>query len=194
MNAILPSVANGSFDFVASNLHLFGFDDAQQAIVQSVRELVDNSVDACRQVPAGHISVTIDASLPEWMSIEVSDNGIGMDDIAQHFQLFVTQTNAEQLGRIGKYGIGLSATLIHAFTNSATPAQVVSKIAGSNELLSAEVSISLVHGTQMPRITSQRSIALSDLACCGTTIKLRLTNPGETIMTDGKLPFAHAMR
>ncbi|RYY85635.1 hypothetical protein EON63_07130 [archaeon] len=66
-----------SFEFIAKNLHLFGFDSPSRGFAQTVRELVENSVDACcRKVH----STSTGASTP----IDAGDGVRGGIEIAVH--------------------------------------------------------------------------------------------------------------
>jgi DNA topoisomerase VI subunit B len=198
--AYQPSV--GSFDFLVNNLHLFGFDDPQLSLLQSVRELVDNSVDACRlrnnqnngASPPMHVSVLIDDTKQEYIVLEVSDNGLGMVDIAQTFQIFYSNSSLSTpqiptdtpRSRIGKYGVGLSATLINSYLCTGAPAQVISKIAQTTELITVEVSVLIEGNKKEPKVTMQRSIICEDSQRSGATIRLKLANMMETEFQQGQ--------
>jgi DNA topoisomerase VI subunit B len=167
--------------FLASALPLLGFRSPCRALVQSVRELVDNAVDACRRLVSQqsmnawekemHVAIKIQSATSD-LIIEVSDNGIGMQDISSHFQIFFSQTEQEQLsGRIGKYGVGLSATLFYAYLHSQIPAKVITKSQGSKEMVSAEIELEQSMG---PQLRSQRTLSYDCPEVSGTSVRIHL--------------------
>ena len=63
-------------EFFAKNRHLLGFDNPRKALLTTVKEAVDNSLDACEEagiVP--EIWVHIEQTQPNRFRVAVQDNG-----------------------------------------------------------------------------------------------------------------------
>lgn len=92
--------------FIGNNPELFGFYRGN-ILVQAVKELVDNSYDACRanESVASMIKIKL-CERGEYVILEVVDNGIGIVSPQQCFSCFTSSVDCRQ--RIGKYGLGLS--------------------------------------------------------------------------------------
>src|SRR3984957_12049525 len=66
-------------EFFAKNRHLLGFDNPRKALLTTIKEAVDNSLDACEEagiVP--EIWVHIEAAGPNRFKVGVQDNGPGI--------------------------------------------------------------------------------------------------------------------
>ncbi|MGB5514800.1 MAG: ATP-binding protein, partial [Thermoanaerobaculia bacterium] len=66
-------------EFFTKNRHLLGFDSPTKALLTTIKEAVDNSLDACEE--AGilpDLEVTIQALAENRYRIEVADNGPGI--------------------------------------------------------------------------------------------------------------------
>jgi DNA topoisomerase-6 subunit B len=66
-------------EFFAKNRHLLGFDNPRKALLTTVKEAVDNSLDACEE--AGilpEIWVRIEANGKDKYKVAVQDNGPGI--------------------------------------------------------------------------------------------------------------------
>lgn len=101
-------------DFISANYELAGFYPGN-SFAQTVKELIDNSIDAAKQNFSvlniqSWIAVNLEADpLRYLIDITVSDNGCGMTDPVKCFGHFQSNSNSEDLCRIGKYGLGLTA-------------------------------------------------------------------------------------
>jgi len=124
-------------EYFAKNLQQVGFSSQTKAVLTTLKEAVDNSLDACEE----------NGILPElWVEIEkvgagtlknsdqirirVSDNGpgIGVDDIPKVFGEYLASSKFGR-GRCsrGQQGIGISAATTWAQLTSATGAKVTTK-------------------------------------------------------------------
>src|SRR5262249_21178212 len=66
-------------EFFAKNRHLLGFDNPRKALLTTVKEAVDNSLDACEEagiVP--EIWVTMEPTTGNRYKVSVQDNGPGI--------------------------------------------------------------------------------------------------------------------
>jgi len=67
-------------EFFLKNRHLLGFDNPRRALLTTVKEAVDNALDACEE--AGilpEIAVDIIQTAENRFRVEVTDNGVGVD-------------------------------------------------------------------------------------------------------------------
>ena len=121
-------------EFFAKNRHLLGFDSPRKALLTSVKEAVDNSLDACEEA----------GILPEiWVRIEpvgdsgsryrmgVQDNGPGIvrKQIPLIFGklLYGSKFHRLRMSR-GQQGIGISAAGMYGVLTTGKPVRIVSKI------------------------------------------------------------------
>ncbi|MCA9237142.1 MAG: hypothetical protein KDA44_16825, partial [Planctomycetales bacterium] len=66
-------------EFFAKNRHLLGFDNPRKALLTTIKEAVDNSLDACEE--AGilpEIWVHIESTGPDRYKVGIQDNGPGI--------------------------------------------------------------------------------------------------------------------
>jgi DNA topoisomerase-6 subunit B len=137
--ATAQSLAAGQRDisvseFFAKNRHLLGFDSPRKALLTSVKEAVDNSLDACEEA----------GILPEiWVRIEqvgdggsrfrmsVQDNGPGIvsKQIPLIFGklLYGSKFHRLRMSR-GQQGIGISAAGMYGVLTTGKPVKIISKI------------------------------------------------------------------
>jgi DNA topoisomerase VI subunit B len=121
-------------EFFAKNRHLLGFDSPRKALLTSVKEAVDNSLDACEEA----------GILPEiWVRIEqvgesgsrfrmsVQDNGPGIvsKQIPLIFGklLYGSKFHRLRMSR-GQQGIGISAAGMYGVLTTGKPVKIISKI------------------------------------------------------------------
>ena len=120
-------------EFFEKNRHLLGFDNKKKALLTTVKEAVDNSLDACEEariLPEIDVEVidmnpkvkveegqtTLNGNAPKHTSdrfrVIIEDNGIGMDRETQEkaFSLFFSSKGAK--------GTGLGLFIANKITNS----------------------------------------------------------------------------
>ena len=118
-------------EFFAKNRHLLGFDNPRKALLTTVKEAVDNSLDACEE--AGilpEIWVKIDATGNNRFRVAVQDNGPGIvkKQIPLIFGklLYGSKFHRLRMSR-GQQGIGISAAGMYGMLTTGKPVQIVSK-------------------------------------------------------------------
>ncbi|MHC1624817.1 MAG: DNA topoisomerase VI subunit B [Methermicoccaceae archaeon] len=121
-------------EFFEKNRQLLGFDSSSRAMINSVKEGVDNSLDACED--AGilpDISVRI-RRLPEGSyRVEIEDNGPGIvrRQIPNIFGKFLYGSRFHSLRQSrGQQGIGISAVVLYSQLTTGHPTTIVSKTSG----------------------------------------------------------------
>ena len=119
-------------EFFAKNRHLLGFDNPRKALLTTVKEAVDNSLDACEE--AGilpEIWVHIQASGNNRFKIGVQDNGPGIlkKQIPLIFGklLYGSKFHRLRMSR-GQQGIGISAAGMYGVLTTGKPVKIISKI------------------------------------------------------------------
>lgn len=118
-------------EFFAKNKHLLGFDNPRKAMLTTVKEAVDNSLDACEEagiLPV--IWVQMDVTQPGRFRISVQDNGPGIvkKQIPLIFGklLYGSKFHRLRMSR-GQQGIGISAAGMNGILTSGQPVRIVSK-------------------------------------------------------------------
>lgn len=119
-------------EFFAKNRHLLGFDNPRKALLTTVKEAVDNSLDACEE--AGilpEIWVQIDALGQSRYRVAIQDNGPGIvkKQIPNIYGklLYGSKFHRLRMSR-GQQGIGISAAGMYGLLTTGKPLKIVSKI------------------------------------------------------------------
>lgn len=121
-------------EFFEKNRHLLGFDNPIRALLTTVKEAVDNSLDACEEAEIlPEIFVQVKEIGTNRFKIIVEDNGPGIvkKQIGPVFGKLLYgskfQTFGGKQGR-GQQGIGISAAVLYSQLTTGKPAKVLSKI------------------------------------------------------------------
>ncbi len=118
-------------EFFAKNRHLLGFDNPRKALLTTVKEAVDNSLDACEE--AGilpEIWVQIESLGGNRYRVSVQDNGPGIlkKQIPLVFGklLYGSKFHRLRMSR-GQQGIGISAAGMYGMLTTGRPVKIISK-------------------------------------------------------------------
>jgi DNA topoisomerase-6 subunit B len=120
-------------EFFAKNRHLLGFDSPRKALLTSVKEAVDNSLDACEE--AGilpeiwvHIEVVGDTGNRYRMGVQDNGPGIVRKQIPLIFGklLYGSKFHRLRMSR-GQQGIGISAAGMYGVLTTGKPVKIISK-------------------------------------------------------------------
>ena len=118
-------------EFFAKNRHLLGFDNPRKALLTTVKEAVDNSLDACEEggiVP--EVWVAIEQVGTDRFKVSVQDNGPGIvkKQIPLIFGklLYGSKFHRLRMSR-GQQGIGISAAGMYGKLTTGKPVKIVSK-------------------------------------------------------------------
>ena len=119
-------------EFFERNRQILGFDNPQRALLTTVKEAVDNSLDALeesRTLP--DVLVEISKEGEDRLKVAVTDNGPGIlrKEIPNVFArlLYGSRFHSNRQAR-GQQGIGISAAVLYANLTTARPAHIVSKV------------------------------------------------------------------
>jgi len=140
-------------EYFSKNLQQVGFSSQIKAVLTTLKEAVDNSLDACEEngiLP--EISILVEkagsGSLKnsDQIRIRVVDNGPGIepDDVPKVFGEYLASSKFGK-GRCsrGQQGIGISAATTWAQLTSATGAKVISKTKSMRKALSCTVEVDI---------------------------------------------------
>lgn len=132
-------------EFFAKNRHLLGFDNPRKALLTTIKEAVDNSLDACEE--AGilpEIWVHIEATGPNRYKVGVQDNGPGIvkKQIPLIFGklLYGSKFHRLRMSR-GQQGIGISAAGMYGVLTTGKPVKIVSKVSKRKPIHYFEIQI-----------------------------------------------------
>lgn len=119
-------------EFFTKNRHLLGFDNPQKALLTTVKEAVDNSLDACEDAALlPSIRVAIEELSPDRYKITVEDNGPGIvkSQIPKIFARLLYGSKFHTLKQSrGQQGIGISAAGMYGQLTTGKPVRITSRI------------------------------------------------------------------
>ena len=124
-------------DFFYRNRSIAGFDNTMRALYTAVRELVENSLDACED---GGFLPTIDVKLKEvasdWYNLRVEDNGIGVprDHILPAFGQILYGSKYEHKQARGRFGLGGKMAFLFGQITTSEPLRVTSAPVGGDHV------------------------------------------------------------
>ena len=118
-------------EFFSKNRHLLGFDSPLKALLTTVKEAVDNSLDACEE--AGilpEISIEISQTGDKVFMVAIEDNGPGIVDtqIGKIFGKLLYGSKFHKLSQSrGQQGIGISAAGMYGQLTTGKPIHIFSR-------------------------------------------------------------------
>ncbi|HJN57285.1 MAG: DNA topoisomerase VI subunit B [Candidatus Woesearchaeota archaeon] len=118
--------------FFEKNRHLLGFDNPRKSLLTTIKEAVDNSLDACEE---GNVLPEINVEVIDMQNnrfrVIVEDNGPGIvkKQIPNIFAKLLYGSKFFKLSQSrGQQGIGISASVLYAQLTTGNPARITSKI------------------------------------------------------------------
>ncbi|MGZ3770469.1 MAG: DNA topoisomerase VI subunit B [Bdellovibrio sp.] len=144
-------------EYFAKNLQQVGFSSPLKAVLTTLKEAVDNSLDACESagiLPDVLIEVTKigtgSTKNTDLIRIVVEDNGPGIDgdDLAKVYGEYLASSKfgRGQCSR-GQQGIGISAATTWAQMTNARGVNVISKTKKMRKAISAQVDVDIKSNT-----------------------------------------------
>ncbi len=140
-------------EYFSKNLQQVGFSSPTKAVLTTLKEAVDNALDACEEngiLPEVWVEIEKKGAgsikNSEQIRIRVRDNGPGIDadDVPKVFGEYLASSKFGR-GRCsrGQQGIGISAATTWAQLTSASGAKVISKTKSMRKALSATVEVDI---------------------------------------------------
>lgn len=118
-------------EFFEKNKHLLGFDNPTKALLMTVKEACDNSLDACEE--AGilpDIAVKVKQTGEDRFRVTIQDNGPGIvkEQIPKIFGKLLYGSKFHRLRQSrGQQGIGISAVVLYSQLTTGSPTKVWSR-------------------------------------------------------------------
>jgi DNA topoisomerase VI subunit B len=150
----------GVAEFFARNRHLLGFDNKIKALMTTIKEAVDNALDACEEAEIlPEVVVEIIDMGDERFKVIVEDNGPGIvkEQIPRIFAklLYGSKFHKLRMSR-GQQGIGISASVLYGQLTTGRPAKITSKIGATESAHYYELTIDTK--TNEPKILKDQVI------------------------------------
>ena len=118
--------------FFEKNRHLLGFDNPRKALLTTIKEAVDNSLDAAEEADiVPEISVEVVEMSENKFKVIVEDNGPGIikKQIPHIFARLLYGSKFFKLSQSrGQQGIGISASVMYAQLTTGRSAKITSKV------------------------------------------------------------------
>lgn len=120
-------------EFFEKNRHLLGFSNKTQALLTSVKEAVDNSLDACEESEVlPEIKVELREIKKNRYKLIIEDNGPGIvkKQIAPIFGKFLYGSKFQSIGgqqARGQQGIGISSVVLYSQLTTGKPTIIYSR-------------------------------------------------------------------
>ncbi len=147
-------------EFFAKNRHLLGFDSPARALLTTVREAVDNSLDACEEASIlPDIYIEVKPTSSDQHMITVRDNGPGIvrEQLPRIFArlLYGSKFHARKQTR-GQQGIGISAAGMYGTLTTGKPMKVISRT--SRRKPAVELTLAIDMAKNQPVVKKEREI------------------------------------
>jgi DNA topoisomerase VI subunit B len=144
-------------EFFEKNKHLLGFDSPTRGVITTIKEAVDNSLDACEEAQVlPDIFISIKKVSSEVFRIIVEDNGPGIVPVQVPF-VFGKLLYGSRFHQIrqtrGQQGIGISAAVLYAQLTSGVPTIIISRTGAKESAHKFEIQIKIE--TNEPDIISE---------------------------------------
>jgi DNA topoisomerase-6 subunit B len=145
-------------EFFEKNKHLLGFDSPTRGVITTIKEAVDNALDACEEAQVlPDIFISIKKVSNDIFRIIVEDNGPGIvpAQVPFVFGKLLYGSRFHQIRQTrGQQGIGISAAVLYAQLTSGVPTIVISRTGAKESAHKFEIQIKIE--TNEPDIISQQ--------------------------------------
>jgi DNA topoisomerase-6 subunit B len=149
-------------EFFTKNRHLLGFDNPRRALLTTIKEAVDNSLDACEEggiAPDIRIEVKPVPDVEDRFTVRVRDNGPGIvrKQVPNIFGklLYGSKFHRLKMAR-GQQGIGISAAGMYGQLTTGQPVRITSRTSPRRSAHYFEVTIDTQKN--VPRIQKDEKV------------------------------------
>ncbi len=148
-------------EFFAKNRHLLGFDNPKKALLTTVKEAVDNSLDACEEshtLPEIEVAITSTENSRYLVSVQDNGPGIVKAQIPNIFGklLYGSKFHTLKMAR-GQQGIGISAAGMYGLLTTGKSVRITSRT-------SMRHPSATTHGNPTPRPSGTAATSCSSTA------------------------------
>jgi DNA topoisomerase-6 subunit B len=147
-------------EFFEKNKHLLGFDSPTRGVITTIKEAVDNALDACEEAQVlPDIYISIKKTGNDIFRIIVEDNGPGIvpAQVPFVFGKLLYGSRFHQIRQTrGQQGIGISAAVLYAQLTSGLPTVVISRTGAKEPANKFEIQIKIE--TNEPDVISKQPI------------------------------------
>ncbi|RDD52355.1 DNA topoisomerase VI subunit B [Nanoarchaeota archaeon NZ13-N] len=162
-------------EFFEKNRHLLGFDSLRKALLISVKELVDNSLDACEEARVlPDIYVEIIRMSKDVFKVVVEDNGPGIpyEKVPEIYGSFLFGTKFHRyVCTRGKQGIGASAITLYSQLTTRRPIEVITKTPDSDKAIKHKIKINVKDNT--PLVEERKYISWNKKSGTSVTVYIK---------------------
>ncbi|MFH1455371.1 MAG: DNA topoisomerase VI subunit B [archaeon] len=149
-------------EFFTKNRHLLGFDNPRKALLTTIKEAVDNALDACEEMNVlPDIFVEIKKTNHEdRFIIIIEDNGPGIvkSQLSKIFGKLLYGSKFHKLSQTrGQQGIGISASVLYGQLTTGKATKIISKIGKNQDANMVEIHLNTK--TNNPEIVQEEIIA-----------------------------------
>ncbi|MBI4028262.1 MAG: DNA topoisomerase VI subunit B [Verrucomicrobia bacterium] len=132
-------------EFFLKNRHLLGFDNAKKALLTTIKEAVDNSLDACEEAKIlPDVFIEVKQLQEDRFAVVVEDNGPGVvrEQIPKIFGklLYGSKFHSMKQSR-GQQGIGISAAGMYGQLTTGVSTKITSRISAKKPAHYFEIQI-----------------------------------------------------
>lgn len=173
--------------FVINNIEMLGFSNRNQDVIQSIIELIDNSIEACSRrfgnIEGGLIQVKIrynEECRKDLINLDIIDNGTGFHHLEKMLQCFISGNDTP---KIGKYGIGLTSTLINSCLKTNSISKITTKLPENTMIQISEIFLDNNGDLSVKFSSETQGLNIQS----GTLISLTLLTPENlSLVIEGK--------
>lgn len=147
-------------EFFERNRHLLGFDNKKKALLTTIKEAVDNSLDACEEARIlPEIVIEVVEMGNDRFRVVVEDNGPGIVK-AQIPNIFAKLLYGSKFHTMkqqrGQQGIGISAAVLYGQLTTGRPARITSRVDAKKPSHYFELHIDTQHN--IPEVVVDKEI------------------------------------
>jgi len=147
-------------EFFEKNKHMLGFDSPTRGIITTVKEAIDNSLDACEEAQVlPDILVSVRRIKDDVFRVVVEDNGPGIipEKMPSVYAKLLYGSRFHQVRQTrGQQGIGISAAVLYAQLTTGKPTTVLSRTDATRK--AHKMSISIKTETNEPEVLSHEEV------------------------------------
>lgn len=168
------AIISRSIKHIINNFQLFGFSSLTLSLIQTFKEMIENSIDAIKNTKNDKRDIWVNISQCEerddFVEITVADTGTGMANPLLLLSPFeTTKVNGQSDNNFGRFGVGLSTAFVYSFKHTHYPMTVTTKTYDSRVTKKMKLSFDVYTGEI---IVSDNVVFVQDEEISGTGIHL----------------------